>query len=129
MSRVLIVDNHAFTLSTLNAALIGQGLSTLACDSAREALAQAPAFLPEVAVLDFDLGTGPTGIDLALRLRELFSQLGIVLLTSYRDPRLHSSGLPTLPIGVIYLCKSDLNDVNALLQAIELVRHAPLVRV
>ena len=95
MSRVLIVDNHAFTLSTLNAALIGQGLSTLACDSAREALAQAPAFLPEVAVLDFDLGTGPTGIDLALRLRELFSQLGIVLLTSYRDPRLHSSGLPT----------------------------------
>jgi DNA-binding NarL/FixJ family response regulator len=128
MSRVLIVDNHAFTLSTLNAALIGQGLSTLACNSAREALAQAPTFSPEAAVLDFDLGTGPTGIDLALRLRELFPQLGIVLLTSYRDPRLHSSGLPALPAGVIYLCKSDLNDVNALLQAIDLVRRAPLVR-
>lgn len=128
MSRVLIVDNHAFTLSTLNAALQVPGMSTLACASAREALAQAPTFLPEVAVLDFDLGTGPTGIDLALRLRELFPQLGIVLLTSYRDPRLHSSGLPSLPTGVIYLCKSDLSDVNALMQAIALVRHIPLVR-
>lgn len=128
MDRVLLVDNHAFTLSTLNAALIGQGMGTLACASAREALAQVPAFSPEVAVLDFDLGTGPTGIDLALRLRELFPQVGIVLLTSYRDPRLHSSGLPALPAGSIYLCKADLSDVNALIQVIALVRHAPLVR-
>jgi len=128
MSRVLIVDNHGFTLSTLNAALTGQGMSTLACASAREALAQVPAFSPEVAVLDFDLGTGPTGIDLALRLRDLFPQVGIILLTSYRDPRLHSSGLPALPIGSIYLCKADLSDVNALLHAIALVRHSPLVR-
>lgn len=126
--RLLLVDNHAFTLASLAAALRSRGLQVLACGSAREALAVVDTETPAVAVLDFDLGVGPTGIDVALRLRELLPEIGLVLLTSYRDPRLYSSSLPTLPAGTIYLCKADLNDLTALVQAIELVRHAPLVR-
>lgn len=128
VSKLLLVDNHGFTLSTLATALTGTGHEVMACDSARSALRAVGDFEPEVAVLDFDLGTGPTGIDLALRLRELYPRVGVTLLTSYRDPRLHSAGLPALPIGSIYLCKADLSDFTILSHAIELVRHAPLAR-
>ena len=128
MAKVLLVDNHAFSLTMLESALSARGTETLACSSAREAINAVEGFRPEVALLDFDLGTGPTGIDLALRLRELIPTVGVVLLTSYRDPRLHSSGMPALPIGSVYLCKADLNDFTAVIEAVELVRHAPLVR-
>lgn len=126
--NVLLVDNHAFTLASLQSAMSARGMQTRGCGSAREALATVEERAYDVAILDFDLGVGPTGIDLALRLRELIPEIGLVLLTSYRDPRLHSSGLPTLPVGTVYLCKADLNDLAALVQAAELVRHAPLTR-
>lgn len=126
--NVLLVDNHGFTLASLKGALEARGYHVVARASAREALEGLDSRLLSLAVLDFDLGPGPTGIDLAIRLRELIPSIGIVLLTSYRDPRLHSSGLPTLPPGTIYLCKADLNDLSALDQALRVVSHSPLTR-
>ncbi len=125
--RVLLVENHAFTLTTLTAALSGWNLDVRGCSAAREALREVADFVPEVAVLDLDLGTGPSGLDLAIELRRRFPNVGIVLLTSYRDARLHSSGIRPLPQGGIYLCKADLSDFHVLIDAIHAVRHAPLV--
>ncbi len=125
-TRVLVVDDHPFGLATLSGALAGRGLDVRSASTARDALEIAAEFFPAVAVLDLDLGTGPTGIDLARALRRSLPAAGICILTSYRDPRLAGSGLPRLPVGAMYMCKADVTDVEQLVTAITLLERAPL---
>lgn len=126
MTAVLVVDDHLFTLGTLQAALAGRGYDVQRASSASQALALVGARPPRVAVLDLDLGTGPTGIDLGYALRRRLPHLGLVLLTSYRDPRLAGGGLSTLPPGTIYRCKQDITDIALLVDTIRLAERAPL---
>jgi len=127
-TRVLVVDDHPFALATLTAALSGRGIDVRDASTARDALTLALDSRPSVALLDLDLGPGPTGIDLAYALRKELPALGICILTSYRDPRLAGVGLPTLPIGSLYLCKSDVRDVSTIVDTITILEHAPLTR-
>lgn len=124
-SGVLLVEDDAFTRSTLSAALQRHGLASVtAVGSAREALALQD--LPSVALLDLDLGPGPTGIDLALALRERDPAIGIVLLTTYDDPRLLAGDLPALPRGTRYLRKREVGDVAEVIAAVRAVQQQPL---
>ena len=82
----------------------------------------------DVALLDLDLGTGPTGLDLAEELRRRLPAIGIVLLTSYRDPRLAGVDLPDLPVGGVYLCKDEIEDLESVVSIIAMVRQLPLAR-
>ncbi len=82
--------------------------------------------LPEVAVIDLDLGRGPNGIDVAVALRDRDPSIGLVLLTSYEDPRLVDDQLPALPRGTRYLRKRDINNVNEVASAIHDAAHGPL---
>ena len=127
-TRVLVVDDHPFALSTLTAALAGRGLDVRGAATAREAHALAIESRPNVALLDLDLGPGPTGIDLAHALRKELPAIGICILTSFRDPRLAGAGLPSLPIGSLYVCKADVSDIDIVVKVIELLEHAPLTR-
>lgn len=127
-TRVLVVDDHPFGLSTLAGALAGRGLEVRAAATAREAHAVALEFRPSVAVLDLDLGPGPTGIDLARALRKSLPAIGICILTSYRDPRLAGGAMPELPPGSLYVCKADVDDVGQLVQSIGMVERAPLAQ-
>jgi DNA-binding NarL/FixJ family response regulator len=123
--RVLLVEDDGFTRSTLAAALERHGIAVAqALGSAREALALAD--LPDVAVLDLDLGPGPNGIDLALVLRDRAPAIGIVLLTSYDDPRLIASDLPPVPRGTRYLRKREVSDVTSVLASIMGAARRPM---
>lgn len=123
---VLLVEDDAFTRSTLSAALQRHGIASVtAVGSAREALAIDR--LPPVALLDLDLGPGPNGIDLAVALRERDPAIGIVLLTTYDDPRLLAGDLPTAPRGTRYLRKREVGDVTEVVTALNSARHQPLV--
>jgi DNA-binding NarL/FixJ family response regulator len=122
--RVLLVEDDDFTRSTLTAALERHGVVvTHAVSSARDALTLVE--LPEVALLDLDLGPGPTGIDLAVALRERAPTIGLVLLTSYDDPRLISSDLPSAPRGTRYLRKREVDDVRAVITQIGSAARRP----
>lgn len=127
-TRILVVDDHPFGLTTLAAALSGRGFHVQSSLTAREALEVSPTFLPDVALLDLDLGPGPTGIDLAYALRRLHPSIGVCILTSYRDPRLAGTDIPALPIGSLYLCKADVAHMQLLVDAVTLLSHAPLTR-
>jgi len=85
-------------------------------------------FDPQVAVLDLDLGIGPTGIDVAIALRSRNPKIGIVFLTTYKDPRLIESNLPNLPEGAIYLNKLEMNSTSAIAGQISLALLKPLTR-
>ena len=81
--KVLIVDDDAFTRVTLTSTLRAFNCNIVG-DAATAAAAIQAAQLeePEIAVLDLDLGEGPTGIDLARTLRRDYPKIGIVMLST-----------------------------------------------
>jgi len=127
--RLLLVEDDAFTRATLGDALAHQGFDIRArVATAEEALVAQKDFDPQVAILDLDLGIGPTGIDVAIALRSRNPKIGIVFLTTYKDPRLIESNLPNLPEGAIYLNKMDMNSTSTIAMQISLAYLKPLAK-
>ena len=113
--RVLLVDDDDFTRMTLRAVLASLDYDVIG-DSATVvgAMDIARAQRPELAVIDLDLGEGPTGIDLAHGLRALVPGIGLVMLSSYADPRLIGRRTRPLPDGTQYLSKQGVGDASRL---------------
>lgn len=127
--RLILVEDDAFTRATLGDALVLQGFDVKArVATAAEALSAQAEYAPHVALLDLDLGIGPTGIDIAIALRDKNPQIGIVFLTTYKDPRLIESNLPGLPEGAIYLNKLEMNSTSAIAVQISSAIFKPLAR-
>jgi DNA-binding NarL/FixJ family response regulator len=117
--RTAVVEDDSFTRLTLAASLKGQGVDVvLETDSATEALRQIPDLGVHAVFLDLHLGAGPTGIDLAVALRNRQPRLGIVLLTTFDDPRLLSTTLPDPPVGTQYVTKRSLTSIEDLLSTL-----------
>lgn len=117
--RVIVVDDHAFTRTTVSDSLRIHGVDVVeTCGTANEAIQGAAKHNPDVMVIDLNLGQGPSGLDLATGLRKRNPHLGIVILTSYSDPRLMSNDLPPLPPGALYLVKQDIVDTETLAKAV-----------
>ncbi|MBU3689162.1 MAG: hypothetical protein B7C54_06075 [Acidimicrobiales bacterium mtb01] len=120
-ARILLVDDDPFTLMMLTSTLRSLGfIDVTAKRSITEAVSYAQQSQPTVAVLDLDLGEGPTGIDLAHRLRQLHPSIGIIILSTYAEPRLIGSNQRPLPSSAVYVVKQSIADTDALLTAIEL---------
>jgi len=117
--RVLVLEDDPFTRLSVVSALVHFGFSVIAEESdPASALARAKAARPEVALLDLHLGTGATGLDVAQELRRLNPKIGIVMLTSYEDPRLLSPSLPPVPRGTVYLTKRAIQNLAVLRTAV-----------
>ena len=118
--RIILVEDDTFMRSTLKAALQFQGVEVI-LDTAniRAAMRFARTASPSAAVVDLDLGKGPNGIDLAIGLRNMLPNIGIVLLTGFTDPRLLNTGVAKLPAGSQYLVKHQLHEIELLFQKIE----------
>jgi len=113
--RALVVEDNAFTRMTLCGTLVSAGVDVVGeAGTARDALAGARASSADVALIDLDLGDGPTGVDVAGALRRDAPSVGIVILTSFADPRAAGVDPATLPRGAVYLTKGELGDVEAL---------------
>ena len=124
--RVLILEDDPFTRLSVAAAIRHFGFEVVVEEeSTGKAVRQAAEASPDVAVLDLHLGNGPTGLDVALELRKLDSKIGIVLLTSYDDPRLLGPNTPKLPPGTVYLNKSEVKNMSAIRDAVLLSIEKP----
>ena len=118
-TRVMVVEDDAFTRSMIVSALQIQGVDVVSeSSSVGFAIKTARLIRPDVALLDLDLGAGPTGIDLAIGLRMSLPKIGIVLLTTFEDPRLLRPSLPDLPAGSMYLTKSKVGEIEVLQKAV-----------
>lgn len=116
--RVLVVEDDDFTRVTLAAALQHHGIDVVAtAATSKEAMSSGAAV--DVGVFDLDLGPGPTGLDVAHGMRRERPELGIVVLTSYEDPRLFSVSLKRLPENATYVVKQSLRDMGFLVEAIQ----------
>lgn len=122
-ARVLIVDDDGFTRSLLVATVAGLGHVVVGdCANGSDAMKAAEVEPPDVALLDLDLGSGPTGADVGHGLRRRLPSLGIVILTSYEEPRLMGSRL-RIPDGAIYLVKQAISEPREIDRAIRMARE------
>jgi DNA-binding NarL/FixJ family response regulator len=117
--KAMLVEDDDFTRLMLSTTLKAQGLN-LVLETASPALAltEANKLLPQLAILDLHLGKGPTGIDLAIALRRNLPKIGILILTSFEDPRLLNPNLPPVPYGSVYLNKRQVTEIGILTGAI-----------
>ena len=117
--RALVVEDDDFTRLMVSTSLRSQGIEVvLETAQASEALEQAKTLMPDVAILDLHIGKGPTGLDLAVELRKQNPRIGILILTSFEDPRLLNPNLPKLPSGGVYLTKKSIGQIEILIEAI-----------
>lgn len=116
---VLLVEDDNLVRAALAAGLAHHGFEVTAVGDARAAMASFAQSPPDVAILDLHLGAGPTGIDLAAGMRQRQPSVGLVLLTSFTDPRLLRTSLDTIPAGMLYLVKQSIDDLSMLAAAIE----------
>lgn len=121
-SKVLILEDDAWTRSVLETALAANGFDVVASvGTPREAMNIASSNSIDVALLDLDLGEGPTGVDVAIAIGRRYPNTAIILLTSYEDLRLFKAALPKLPESVHVARKSEVTDVQ---QLVELIKRA-----
>ena len=122
--RVLIVDDDPFARTMLSSVVQGLGFEVVdTVGSFADGLAASRTHAPDVALLDLDLGEGPTGIDLAHAIRRHLPDVGIVFLSTYADPRLLGS-VPVLPDNSLYLTKQEVADTSVLADALDTVQGA-----
>lgn len=79
----------------------------------------------DVALIDIDLGVGANGIDIAKKLRSLNPRIGIIFLTTFSDPRLAKVRAEDLPVGSIYMQKTNVADLKQIANAIILAKQHP----
>ncbi|MEG0028680.1 MAG: response regulator transcription factor [Aurantimicrobium sp.] len=116
---MLVVEDDNLTRITLASSLKAAGLRRVhTAASINEAIMLAKKYIPQAALIDLHLGAGPTGLDLARQLRALDAKIGIVLLTSYDDPRLLGENPDFIPAGTKYLLKRDITDITAVIEAL-----------
>jgi len=123
--QVLVVEDDDLTRSLIVSLLRSHGTDVVTdAASAAEALKALGTQRVDAALLDLDLGPGPSGLDLAHELRHRFPEIGLVLLTSYTDPRLKDPAV-TIPRGLVYLTKQDGTDAAAIIAALRTAIATP----
>ena len=121
MLSLLLLEDEDLLRLTLATALPDETMSVVgAYGDAKSAIAAASKTAFDVLVTDLDLahGQGPNGIVVANVLRRTKPEIGVVLLTSYADPRLVGSKLDQLPERTEYVRKHAIRDIDTLRTAI-----------
>lgn len=116
---VLVVEDEALIRNLIASQLRNEGFEVHTASSAAEARKVAETSDPDLALLDIELGFGPTGIDLATILRKQDPGIAIVFLTHLPEPKLVGIDNRTVPKNAAYLVKDRISDPGELTRAIE----------
>jgi len=117
--KVLVVEDEPLVRALLTSLLEADGFQIKSASNAAEARSATKDFDPRVAILDIELGDGPSGIDLAHILRLQFPQIGLVFLTHIPEPRVVGVENRNVPKNAAYLRKDRMADTGVLKAAIE----------
>jgi DNA-binding NarL/FixJ family response regulator len=127
--KLLLVEDDQIILTMMSKAVEAEGFKLLgATTNVVDAVESFKKNQPDVAIIDIDLGAGPTGIDLANKIRKINHRVAIVFCTSYKDIRFIKNESHYYPPHTVLLKKSDIVNLdkilNAIHEALEMVRDA-----
>jgi len=126
--KLLIVEDDKILLTMMSGALTSEGFNVLAANDAQSAMQYFDKARPDVVILDIDLGAGPSGIDLANKMRQISGRIAIVFCTSFKDMRFIQGDYLKYPLHTVVLKKADVVNMekfsNAINEAVELIRES-----
>ncbi|MEP6661615.1 MAG: response regulator transcription factor [Acidimicrobiales bacterium] len=126
--RVVVVEDESLYRDLLRMALERAGFEVVATFVDPEsALRDSAALVPDVALLDIELGSAISGVEVGIRLKRVVPALGVVLLSNHLSPEFVGA-LPTDVVGGwSCLSKRTVSDVDALRRAIIGAAHGLMV--
>lgn len=119
--RVLLLDDEPTTLFLRSLALRQQGYACASASSVEEAMQLVPEI--DIAVLDYHLGEGQFGTEVAVRLKEIRPEVPIIILSATLEYRF--GGVEDMHLLKGYSSNEDLIDALRSLEAKR--RGAPVV--
>jgi len=117
--KVMLVEDEEFTRNMVGEMLTTSGVTVSSVASVAQALATIDAFDPHVVLTDLDLGNGPDGADLLLKVFKDRPWTGMVIMTAHASPELAISDSSRIPDPTVYIVKSEIKSIANLLLAIE----------
>ena len=118
--NLLLVEDEPLTRTAVKSSLEAAGYQIIgAFADVTSAVQELKKSKVDVVVLDIDLGTGPTGLDLAALIYRTGKPIGIVIMTSSVDPRLVRKSLPDVPSQAVYLVKEHVDSIEMITKAID----------
>lgn len=119
--RLLIVEDDPLTGALLADVLRGHGFEVQVVNTAVQARGAARTFDPDAALLDIQLGDGPSGVALAHVLHATFPHIALLFLTRFPDQRAAGLVEADIPAGCGFLRKDRIADAEYLLTALNAV--------
>jgi len=119
--KVLVVEDDALLRSLISDVLTAAGFEVSVAANAIEAKVEITQSDPDLALLDIELGSGPTGIDLAELIEIQFPHVSIIFLTHLPDPRFVGVDSRSIPKKAAYLRKEMISEPGLLVEIVESV--------
>ena len=117
--RVMLVEDEEFTRNMVSEMLTTSGVTVASVDSVAKAISTIDSFDPHVVITDLDLGNGPDGADLLLKVFNERPWTGMVIMTAHASPELAINDASRIPHPTVYIVKSEIKSISNLLLAIE----------
>jgi DNA-binding NarL/FixJ family response regulator len=117
--KVMLVEDEEFTRNMVAEMLTNSGVTVSSVDTVAKAIATIDSFDPHVVLTDLDLGHGPDGADLLLKVFKDRPWTGMVIMTAHASPELAISDASRIPDPTVYIVKSEIKAIVNLLLAIE----------
>ena len=117
--KVMLVEDEEFTRNMVAEMLTNSGVTVSSVASVAKALATIDSFDPHVVLTDLDLGNGPDGADLLLKVFKDRPWTGMVIMTAHASPELAINDASRIPDPTVYIVKSEIKSISNLLLAIE----------
>ena len=117
--RVMLVEDEEFTRNMVAEMLTTSGVTVSSVNSVAKAISTIDSFDPHVVLTDLDLGSGPDGADLLLKVFKERPWTGMVIMTAHASPELAISDASRIPDPTVYIVKSEIKSISNLLLAIE----------
>lgn len=107
--RAIVLEDARFVRGMITSVISDLGFDVEAAETAAAAIELVDDFDPDLAVIDLDLGDGPSGFDVVRHIQQWSPWVAMLIITSFRSPRLVDPDVPPL-VGITYLVKSDLDS-------------------
>ena len=117
--KVMLVEDEEFTRNMVAEMLTNSGVIVSSVATVAKAIATIDSFDPHVVLTDLDLGHGPDGADLLLKVFKDRPWTGMVIMTAHASPELAISDASRIPDPTVYIVKSEIKSISNLLLAIE----------
>lgn len=121
--HVVLVEDDALLRTLLAEYLENAGFLVTTAGTAADARRALRSVDPDAAVLDIDLGPGPTGLDIGEALLAEGNDIAVVYLTSITDVRVLGGSKDKAHRRAAYLQKSEITDGHVLVDALDAVLY------